>query len=550
MKPDISPRYYIAETTIWLFGAIIAISRFVGIAPFQSLPVLNVTLKNQQHSIRAVAVMLVAATFYLIFEWKQSPQEARNSYWAQSRASISIIVSCGSLWLSYPFIAANTRFAGISPAWYFGFCAIGFLLGLFGSTLAFCSIMVRTPAEAKAINLPRIPTATRAQYMLSLPIVSILIVAYYLLCYKAPEVIIGLAYFLVVVPFLYMIGEMFAPLCLKQDDDGHRIPYSRRIVSLKKAFDSHDYDYYLIDNGRTIAEEHDIPINESLEAIQRAMQLTFAQNESSGSMRFHVQQLEEVQFGFYFKDGNSDNHSPENRGVIVQKSHGKKTSFRVMVIPDEAEKESREIEITIKLVVEYAEKYLLEHSEIEELTFRNVFSYAINQTVIHTIKHEQEPLLQRVIFAGLADQVEELLNDDVNVNEQAANGWTALLAAAAQGYPQIVQLLLDAGANTDIGNLIGITPLMYGARYGNIEVSKVLLEYGANPNLQDKYGMTALMIATRHGFTDIVGMLLKAGANTKIKDHNAMTAIDIAYKHKQGKIAKMLRTANQRQDRP
>ena len=550
MKPDISPRYYIAETTVWLLGAIIVISRFVGLAPLQSLPVLNVTLKSQQHSFRVVATMLTAAIFYLIFEWKQSPQEARNSYWAKSRAGITIIFSCVSLWLSYPFIAANTRFAGISPAWYFAFCAIGFLLGLFGSTLALFSIMIRTPAEAKAINLPRIPTATRAQYKLSIPIVCILIVAYYLLCYKAPEVIIGQAYFFVAVPFVYMIGEMFASLCLKQDDDGHRIPYATRIASLKNAFDSHDYSYYLIDHGRTIAEKHDIPTNESPEAIQQAMQLKCSQEGSSGSMRFHVQQLEEVQFGFYFKDGNPDNHSPENRGVIVQKSQGKENLFRVMLIPDEPEKESREIEIPINLVVGYAEKYLMKHPEIEELTFRNVFSYAINQTVIHTIGQELEPLLQRVIFAGQSDQVEKLLNDDVNVNEQAANGWTALLAAAAQGYPQIVQLLLDAGANTDIGNLKGITPLMYGSRYGNIEVCKILLEYGANPDLQDEYGSTALMVATRLGFADVVGMLLNSGANIKIKDLNAMTALDFAHKCKQGKTAKMLRTANQRHDSP
>ncbi|WP_170232994.1 ankyrin repeat domain-containing protein [Desulfuromonas acetexigens] len=549
MKPDISPRYYIAETTIWLLGAIIAISRFVGLAPFQSLPVLNVTLRSQQHSFRVVAAMLAAATFYLIFEWKQSPQEARNSYWAQSRAGITIIFSCVSLWLSYPFIAANTRFAGISPAWYFSFCSIGFLLGLFGSTLALSSIMIRTPAEARAINLPRMPTATRSQYMLSIPIISILIVAYYLLCYKAPEVMIGQAYFFVAVPFVYLIGAMFTSLCLKRDDDGNRIPYGKSIASLKKSFDLHDYSYYLIDHGQTIAGKYDIRSNESPEEIQRAMQEEFCL-EASSSMRFHVKQLEEFQIEFYSKDGNSNNNTPENRGIRIHKSQGKKGFLRVQVISDEPENESREMDIPAALVVTYAEKYLLAHTENEDLTTRKVFSYAINQTVIHTMEQELEPLLQRVVLAGQTDQVEDLLNQDVDVNEQTAIGWTALLAAAAQGYPQIVQLLLDAGANTDIGNLKGITPLIYGARYGNIEVSKLLLEYGANPNLQDTYGMTALMIATRYGFSDIVEMLLKAGANTKIKDHDAMTAIDFAHKYKHGKIAKMLRTANQRQDRP
>ena len=71
------------------------------------------------------------------------------------------------------------------------------------------------------------------------------------------------------------------------------------------------------------------------------------------------------------------------------------------------------------------------------------------------------------------------------MNEQTEGGWTALLYAAAQGYPRILRLLLDAGANPDIGNLLGMTPLIYGARYGNLEVCSVLLEYGANIDAQD-----------------------------------------------------------------
>jgi Ankyrin repeats (3 copies) len=546
MKLDISPRYYIAETTVWLLGAIIAISRFIGLAPFKSLPVLNVTLKSQQHSFRVVAAMIAVATFYLIFEWKQSPQEARRSYWARSRAGITTLFSCVSLWLCYPFIAGNTRFAGISPAWYFGFWAIGYLLGSFGSSLALASLMIRTPSEDLAIHISRIPAATRAQFKSWIPVVTILLVAYYVLCYKAPVVIIGLAYFIVAIPFAYKIGALFASLCLHQDKDGKRISYAKRIAAIKEAFDSHDYSYYLIDQGNKFTEEFGISTIASPETLQKAIRDRFSIGPSSGLVHFHTKLQEEIQLNFYPKDGILDNLLPVNRGFRILKHQGKKDLIRVLVIPEETDEESKELEIQTCIVEELAEKYLSTHTEDADLAVSKIFSYAIDHAVIQTMNLQAGPLLQQAVITGQEEKVEELLKQDVNVNERAEASWTPLLHAVAQGYPRIVLLLLDAGANTDMGNLHGITPLMYTARYGNIEVCRILLEYGANPNLQDLYGWTALMVAARLGHADVAELLLKEGASVNIKDRKAMTALDYAHKNKQGKIAKMIRTANKR----
>ena len=543
MKLDLSARYYIAEATVWLLGAILVVSHFVGLAPFQPIPLLNVTLENNQHFSRVVAVLLVAATLYLILGWKQSSLTARGSYWAQATAGFTTLWACVSFWLCYPLIAANTSFAGISLAWYLGFVAIGFLLGMSISVLAFASLMIRTPTEARTLHLPRIPAVTRAQYKFLIPIVIILLVANYVLWHFSPEVIKGIGFFFVYVPFLLMIGEEFASLCLSQDKERKRIPYEKRIAALKKAVDTHDYSYYLIDHGNKDFEKFGIPIKASPELIQKAIQEKLS-IESSSEFRFHVQQIEEIQCEFYFKDGNKDNQLPKNRGIRVRKHQDKKGLFRVLVISEEPEKESQEIEIPTSLVETHAEKYLSNHIEDADLTFVKVLSYAINQTVIQTMIQQAGPLLQRLVEAGQEDKVEELLKQDVDVNEQAEAGWTALLYAAAQGYPRIVRLLLDAGANTDLGNALGITPLMYGARYGNIEVCRIMIEYGANPDLQDVYGMTALMISACIGNAEVAEMLLKAGASTNIKDRNTMSALDIAHKCKQGKIARMIRTAN------
>jgi hypothetical protein len=110
IKLDMSGRYYIAESAIWLLGAILVVSRFVGLAPSQPLPLLKVTLENHQHFSRVVAVMLAAATFYLILEWKQSSPKARRSYWVRVRAGVAVFFSCASLWLCYPLITSKYQF--------------------------------------------------------------------------------------------------------------------------------------------------------------------------------------------------------------------------------------------------------------------------------------------------------------------------------------------------------------------------------------------------------------------------------------------------------
>ncbi len=45
-----------------------------------------------------------------------------------------------------------------------------------------------------------------------------------------------------------------------------------------------------------------------------------------------------------------------------------------------------------------------------------------------------------------------LINAGSNVNTQDKNGNSALMAAAQRGYLEIINILLDAGANTEIRN--------------------------------------------------------------------------------------------------
>lgn len=86
------------------------------------------------------------------------------------------------------------------------------------------------------------------------------------------------------------------------------------------------------------------------------------------------------------------------------------------------------------------------------------------------------------------------------------------LVAPEEGETAMIDLLLDAGADTESGNGVMMTPLMYAAREGKREIVERLLEAGANAAHQDVRGWSPLLFAVRSGDPDIVRMMIEAGA--------------------------------------
>lgn len=101
------------------------------------------------------------------------------------------------------------------------------------------------------------------------------------------------------------------------------------------------------------------------------------------------------------------------------------------------------------------------------------------------------------------------------------NGWTMLMTASHEGYHQLVEILLENGASKGINmqDRCGWTALMFAAFTGlSTEVVQLLLQHGADVNLPNKNGRTALFMASEKGYVDIVKVLLLNGANVKHRD--------------------------------
>lgn len=74
-----------------------------------------------------------------------------------------------------------------------------------------------------------------------------------------------------------------------------------------------------------------------------------------------------------------------------------------------------------------------------------------------------------------------LLDRGADFNDNTG-GTTALLAACEGDHPQIVQFLLEVGADVNSCDRFGWSLLQWTSKCGNKAVVRVLLENGANAN--------------------------------------------------------------------
>jgi ankyrin repeat protein len=86
--------------------------------------------------------------------------------------------------------------------------------------------------------------------------------------------------------------------------------------------------------------------------------------------------------------------------------------------------------------------------------------------------------------------------------------------AAEFGRLGLVKLLLDRGADVNMKNRWGLTPLLYAvtAPHPDPQVVQALLDGGADPHVRDAKADSALALAKRAVQVEIVKMLEKAGA--------------------------------------
>ena len=97
---------------------------------------------------------------------------------------------------------------------------------------------------------------------------------------------------------------------------------------------------------------------------------------------------------------------------------------------------------------------------------------------------------------------------EVELNQQDTNSFTALQHAVEEYDTDVVQLLIDAGADIETTDHKGGTPLHYACALGELEVVEMLVEAGAGVRATNDDGRTCLMLAACYGQTETVRYLV------------------------------------------
>ncbi|KAK1752339.1 hypothetical protein QBC47DRAFT_69893 [Echria macrotheca] len=148
---------------------------------------------------------------------------------------------------------------------------------------------------------------------------------------------------------------------------------------------------------------------------------------------------------------------------------------------------------------------------------------------------------------GYLDVVDTLLDHGADMNSQDIYGLTPLARAAQGGYERIVRTLLKRGALVDVADSIKRTPLIHAATRGDSVIFAALLENAVDPDAQDHYGSTALSHAARHGHTAVVKLLLNdERVNVDSADMFGYTPIFYARQNGHNDTAKLLAEAGSR----
>ncbi|KAJ7336936.1 ankyrin repeat-containing domain protein [Mycena albidolilacea] len=142
-------------------------------------------------------------------------------------------------------------------------------------------------------------------------------------------------------------------------------------------------------------------------------------------------------------------------------------------------------------------------------------------------------------YYGHFEMVQLLLENGADVNTPTGGYGPPLTAASDAGHVTVVRLLLENGADVNTSGGLEDFALHTALANRHEKIARMLIKHGADVNLQGTRG-AALTIAASNGMEDIVCLLLERGADVNTRGGRYGFALHAALANKHERIARLL----------
>ncbi|XVE84124.1 hypothetical protein DITRI_Ditri16bG0144500 [Diplodiscus trichospermus] len=181
----------------------------------------------------------------------------------------------------------------------------------------------------------------------------------------------------------------------------------------------------------------------------------------------------------------------------------------------------------------------------------NRWSLCFQQAVLDVIKVGKIPkssnisVFSPLMFVAQAGDVEALKaligREEVDLDYQDDNGYSAVMVAALKGHVQAFRLLVYAGADVKLLNKSGETAIILSKLNPNRDLfEKVMLDFALERGNRNTGGFYALHCAARHGDLTAVTLLTSRGYDVNILDGDGYTPLMLAAREGHGSMCELL----------
>lgn len=126
-------------------------------------------------------------------------------------------------------------------------------------------------------------------------------------------------------------------------------------------------------------------------------------------------------------------------------------------------------------------------------------------------------MLQEYVGSGNTAGIQTLLDQGADINTEFETQ-TPLCLAASDGNIEMVEYLINAGADVNKANVKGVTPLMFATISKHGEVASLLIDKNADINAMDWFKNTALYFAVNKNDVSTARLLLERGADINARN--------------------------------